>query len=441
MSFFEYYRCPEIPEFALKGNPNGSKGFFRFGPGAVCFGQVSGNVRPYVNGNLFDASKAVELGSGSVHLPFDASAVLDNLRYERYVSSGTGWLDAEWAKEAYYTMRPFLPVTLRKHLQRLYLRGWQSQNFPAWPVDRSADVVAERLMAFSLRALNKDRMPFIWFWPEGHTACAIVTHDVETKAGRDWTSKLMEIDESFGLKASIQIVPEKRYSVRPEFLDMIRSRGFEVNVHGLDHDGNLFHDRASFLAHAKRINEYALAFQARGFRSPTMYRNPDWFQDLNFSYDMSIPNVARLEPQRGGCCTVMPYFLPGGMLELPLTTTQDYTLFHVLNDYSTGLWQQQINLIVEKRGLVSLIIHPDYVLSDRAQRVYKELLEKVTSLQSKDNVWVTLPGSVNEWWRQRQAMKLVRSESGWKIEGEGSERARLAYAYLEQDQLCYEVSK
>jgi hypothetical protein len=249
----------------------------------------------------------------------------------------------------------------------------------------------------------------------------------------------MDIDETFGVKASIQIVPEKRYAVPSSFLDMIRSRGFEINVHGLDHDGNLFNDHARFLQQAKRINEYAVAFKAKGFRSPTMYRNADWFQELDFSYDMSIPSVARLEPQRGGCCTIMPYFLPGGMLELPLTTTQDYTLFHVLNDYSMSVWKQQIDLIVKKHGLVSLIVHPDYVFSDRAQRTYKELLQKVTSLESSENVWVTLPGIVNEWWRQRKAMRIVPSAAGWAIEGEGSEHARVAYACLDGDQLRYEV--
>ena len=53
---------------------------------------------------------------------------------------------------------------------------------------------------------------------------------------------------------------------------------------------------------------------------------------------MSVPNVAHLEPQRGGCCTVMPYFV-GDVLELPLTTIQDYSLFHILGDYSTTLWK------------------------------------------------------------------------------------------------------
>ena len=60
---------------------------------------------------------------------------------------------------------------------------------------------------------------------------------------------------------------------------------------------------------------------------------------------MSVPNVAHLEPQAGGCCTVMPYFM-GHVLELPLTAAQDYTVFHVLGDYSTRLWQEQIDRVL-----------------------------------------------------------------------------------------------
>ena len=288
---------------------------------------------------------------------------------------------------------PYLPVGLRKHLQRAYLRGWEARTFPSWPVDRSVDILFEQVDGSRPPRIQERQVSLSsGSGLKGSKACAILTHDIETKAGRDLTGKLMDIDDSFGIKASIQIVPEKRYTVSEGFLDSIRTRGFEINVHGLDHDGNLFQDRDEFLESAKRINEYAVKFGSRGFRSPTMYRNVDWLRDLNFSYDMSIPNVARLEPQYGGCCTVMPYFLPGGMLELPLTTTQDYTLFNVLNDYSMALWKQQIDLILRGHGLISLIIHPDYVFSSRAQEVYRQLLEDVHTLQAKEGVWVALPG-------------------------------------------------
>ena len=60
----------------------------------------------------------------------------------------------------------------------------------------------------------------------------------------------------------------------------------------------------------------------------------------DFAYDMSVPNVAHLDPQRGGCCTVMPYFI-GKILEIPVTDVQDYTLFNILEDFSIELWKKQ----------------------------------------------------------------------------------------------------
>jgi hypothetical protein len=300
------------------------------------------------------------------------------------------------------------------------------------------DVLLERLLVVAMQALDTDRLPFIWFWPRGYKACAIVTHDVETLTGRKFSERLMDIDDAFGIKASFQIVPEKRYRVPAGYLETIRERGFEVNVHGLDHNGNLFRGREPFLARAERINRYAELFKARGFRSPSLYRNIDWLQDLNFFYDMSVPNVGRLDPQRGGCCTVMPYFLPGGMTELPLTTTQDYSLFHILKDYSTRLWKQEMKMVLEGHGLISLLVHPDYIVSSRAQDVYRDLLDEVQRLQSDERVWLTLPANLDRWWRQRSAMTLVRSGEDWTIQGAGSDQAVLAYACLNGDRLVYQ---
>ena len=45
-----------------------------------------------------------------------------------------------------------------------------------------------------------------------------MTHDVETAAGRDFCQTLMDIDDSFGVKASFQVIPEERYRVDEEFL-------------------------------------------------------------------------------------------------------------------------------------------------------------------------------------------------------------------------------
>src|SRR5262249_44518482 len=145
------------------------------------------------------------------------------------------------------------------------------------------------------------------FWPHGARACMTMTHDVETVTGRDFCQHLMDLDDTFGIKASFQVVPEGRYAVPSGFLASIRNRGFEVAIQDLNHDGRLYDDRKEFLRRAKKINEYAQKYGAKGFRAAVLYRRPEWYSALNFSYDMSIPNVAHLDPQPGGCCTVMPY--------------------------------------------------------------------------------------------------------------------------------------
>jgi hypothetical protein len=426
--FLEYYRCPEsYARLALTKKPPSGIGYFCFGEGATCYGACYGHHPTRLpNESLSDASEGVELNGGNVILPFDPGEVIENLRREEYVGDWREGTSSVLAK-AYYFLRPALPVGLRKHLQRLRLRGWDRRPFPHWPVDCSVENIFEQLMLQSIRVTGAQRIPFIWFWPEGQSSCAIMTHDVETRTGRDFCATLMDIDDSFGIKSSFQVIPEERYTVSPEFLDLLRRRHFEVVVHDLNHDGHLYADRQQFLERAARINSYRDAFGADGFRAGVLYRKQVWFDALKFSYDMSVPNVAHLDPQHGGCCTVMPYFI-GDILEIPVTTVQDYTLFNILKEYSIALWKRQIELIMAKHGLMSFIVHPDYVMEPRARGIYEELLGYLADLRREHSVWIATPGEVNRWWRQRAAMKIVESEGAWRIEGTGAERACVAYA-------------
>jgi hypothetical protein len=209
----------------------------------------------------------------------------------------------------------------------------------------------------------------------------------------------------------------------------------------LNHDGSLFQDEGLFAKQIEAVNRYGREFGARGFRAAAMYRNHQRYQALDFEYDMSVPNVAHLEPQRGGCCTVFPYF-NGHLVELPLTTTQDYALFHFVREYQPELWQRQIESIRERHGLITILVHPDYVREKRAQRVYQQLLERLASLRSYNDVWMPLPQEVSAWWRVRSKLKLVAdgTRTGWRIEGHGSERARIGYASIWGDEITYQVA-
>jgi hypothetical protein len=285
--------------------------------------------------------------------------------------------------------------------------------------------------------------PFIWFWPDGASGCAMMTHDVEGPDGISFCGQLMDLDDRFGVRSSFQVIPEGPRAPTPalrRLVDEVKRRGFELNVHDLNHDGHLFRRRSEFLHRASKINAHGNQFGSRGFRSGALYRRQEWFQDLHFAYDMSVPNVAHLEPQQGGCCTVMPYFL-GQQLELPLTATQDYTLFNILGDYSTRLWLEQIDRILAESGLISFNTHPDYLIAQRARDCYTELLRLLSRLRDQHHVWVAPPAEIDRWWRDRREMRLVPNGASWRVEGRGSERARVAYARRTSEGVVYEVAR
>jgi hypothetical protein len=437
----ERYRYP-VDAVDIKSAGGGKEAcFFRFGS-STCYGAVSHSGKLSANGTSHNRVVEAIVDAGSVCLPFDLTEVAENLRSERYLSAlgreQGGVLEAPLLRRGYYAVRRFMPVAFRKHLQRLRLGRWKRIPFPVWPVDCSVDLLFEEVLAATLRARPDAPIPFIWFWPDGRSACMVMTHDVEQAAGRDFCSRLMDLDESAGMRSSFQVVPEERYEVSAKFLEEIRNRGHEVNVHDLNHDGNLFRSREEFGIRAKRINEYARQFEAAGFRSGALYRKLDWFEALDVSYDMSVPNVAHLEAQRGGCCTVMPYFV-GHVLELPTTMTQDYALFHLIRNYSLELWEQQIQIILARNGLLNMIVHPDYIREQKALSLYAALLLLLASVRKRHNVWAALPGEVNRWWRQRSQMELIPDGRGWRIVGGGSERAVIAYATLERDRVVYSL--
>jgi hypothetical protein len=441
--FVDYFKCPErYARFGLSGSLSQGSRYFRFGEGNVCYGQLCGPRSVSGIRTPLDVLQEASLEGGTVSLPFDVKEVVDNLRFERYPSSARNEesIVNSLLAAAYYSVRPLMPVGVRRYLQRIRLQGWDRIPFPHWPVDRTVDDLFGLLMVLSLKSQKVERIPFIWFWPDGAPSSAIMTHDVETAQGRDLCGTLMDIDDAYEIKASFEVVPEQRYDVPGAFLDSITKRGFEIAVHDLNHDGRLFKSHECFAERVAKINAYGRKWGTEAFRTAVLYRRQEWFHDLEFAYDMSVPNVAHLDPQRGGCCTVMPYFV-GNLLELPVTATQDYTLFHILRDYKTDLWKSQIELIMERHGLLSFIVHPDYATGGPERKVYEELLSHLAWLRQDRGVWISTPSAANRWWRQRAQMRIVEDKEGVHIEGSGSERARIGYASVVDGRLALTVEQ
>ena len=69
--------------------------------------------------------------------------------------------------------------------------------------------------------------------------------------------------------------------------------------------------------------------------------------------------------------------------------------------------RRQIDLVMEQHGLISFIVHLDYITKSREWKVYESLLTHLAHLRDEKGLWIPTSGEVDRWWRQRAEMKIV----------------------------------
>jgi hypothetical protein len=334
---------------------------------------------------------------------------------------------------AYYAAKPVLPRRLQIAMRRLYAKRQARADFPAWPIE---PLLVERRQADLQVALTEsgaDRIPTIASWPEGRSFAAILTHDVEGPSGVANVRRIIDIERRHGLSSSWNFVAEW-YPIPDGLFDEIRALGCEIGLHGIKHDGRLFESRQSFERDLPAIHRYLVSWEAAGFRSPATHRNADWMPELGALYDSSFPDTDPFEPQAGGCCSILPFFL-GDLVELPITLVQDHTLWEVLRMDSIDLWTEKSDWLIANGGLINLITHPDYLDTPVRLRMYEEYLEY---LAAQRNGWHALPREVAAWWRTRSGLRLVEDRDKPRIEGDGAQRAAIAWARESGDGIALE---
>jgi hypothetical protein len=316
-------------------------------------------------------------------------------------------------KRLYYHLRPFLPGQIRP-LLRLLSRGRRQDAFPlGWPVeDRYIRFLYAVLEAVQRHCPGIQPAPF---WPSGARFAFVLTHDVESAAGQSHVRTLAAVDERYGFRSSFNFVPEN-YSVDQGLLAELQTRGFEVGVHGLRHDGRLFSSRAEFDRRAAAINGYLREWGAAGFRAPFTHRNPEWMQSLEIEYDSSFFDTDPYETIAGGTMCIWPFFC-GRFVELPYTLVQDHTLFETLGQRTPQVWLDKATFIVRWGGMVLLNAHPDYLRAPARLAVYEEFLARMAErLRQPDpsgasSGWHALPRDVARWWRARERIADLKDDS------------------------------
>jgi hypothetical protein len=134
----------------------------------------------------------------------------------------------------------------------------------------------------------------------------------------------------------VEFRPE-RYEVTDAVRSAVTGDGCEVGVHGLRHDGRDLASRHLLEQRLPEIRRHADAWGAVGFRSPATQRAWELMPMLGFDYDSSYTDTDPYEPQPGGCCSYLPFFVED-TVELPITLPQDHTLFEILQHRTGRTW-------------------------------------------------------------------------------------------------------
>lgn len=321
----------------------------------------------------------------------------DHLLYERY----RGPSNRSRKLEAYYALKPLMPRRLQLALRRAYAPRQARAEFPSWPIESSLVDHRDAQLLARLRTSGRERLAFVGYWPQGKRFASVLTHDVEGPAGVDNVMRVIELEQRYGFVSAWNFVAEW-YPIPDGLFERVRAAGCEIGLHGILHDGKLFSDRATFEANLPKIARYAAAWDVAGFRSPATGRNAAWMHELPVDYDSSFPDSDPFEPQPGGCCSIMPFRF-GDVIELPITLTQDHTVFQILREPGIELWRRKSEWLIERNGLINIIVHPDYVVEQRYLDRYEAFL---SFLAERDDGWHALPRDVARWWRQREHLSV-----------------------------------
>lgn len=309
---------------------------------------------------------------------------------------------------------------------------------------------------------GSERQPAKWSgWPEGKQFAFVLTHDVEGALGLHNTRALFEFERAMGFRSSFNFIPEGSYEIPPELRTELVAQGFEVGVHDLEHNGQLYQSRARFVRNAARINQHLQNWNATGFRSGFMLHNLRWLHDLNIRYDASTFDTDPFEPQPEGSHTIFPFWVPRcgdaaaalpsaklGYVELSYTLPQDSTLFLLLGEQTADVWIKKLDWIAAHGGMALVNIHPDYIdFSDSGKGSrskyplarLRELLEHV-SHEYAGRFWNPCAQELAEWYVDANPPGLPPSQPGKALADEairadlrGKRAAALLYSHYPAD--------
>lgn len=273
-----------------------------------------------------------------------------------------------------------VPAWARSAVARLIGRRQRRREadwarFPVWPLDLSADFLAD--------ALSGRASPFA----EGPTP-VILSHDLDSAEGlRNLVANFLDLEEAVGAR-SVNFVVPCAWPLDHGLLAELRARGHEIGVHGYDHSNRTpFAGRDELLRRLDGAREFIDRYQVAGYRAPSLLRTPALIAALRgrYRYDSSVPTSGGLFPvPNNGCASARPFVLEG-IAELPVSLPRDGSLLflgHAPREIAR-LWIECAETIRRSGGVVVLLTHCEKRFSGAGEMraAYREFLDHVRSSQ------------------------------------------------------------
>jgi peptidoglycan/xylan/chitin deacetylase (PgdA/CDA1 family) len=229
--------------------------------------------------------------------------------------------------------------------------------FPRFPIDLSADYVADRRGA--------PPSPFA-----GGPAPVLLSHDIDTSEGlRNLVDLFLPLEEAAGARSANYVVP-CAWPIDHGMMAEVARRGHELGIHGYDHSNTspfvpATERRRRIDASRPLVERYGMT----GYRAPSLLRTRELLADLApvFRYDSSVPTSGGLFPvPNNGCASARPFMLEG-LIELPLSLPRDGSLLFLGYDPDAifAIWRACAERIAASGGVIGLLTHCESRFSGR----------------------------------------------------------------------------
>jgi len=284
----------------------------------------------------------------------------------------------------FYTRLPFhyhiVPGPLRNISARVLLAkrapsAYPRDDFPGFPIEQGFELlnhVYERISG--THGLETHRSSQI-----------ILIHDIDTEEGFRWVKRIANLEIEYGFRSLWNVVGHK-YKINYEILDWLVENGFEIGLHGYDHDNRLiFLPESKIRYRLDQCDRLLRRYQIKAFRSPSWFRNEMLFNVLKdyFLYDYSCLDTDIVCPGGNGGCLWTKTFSLSGLTHVPTTLPFEIPLFfHYVPEQLLEFWKPKIEWLKSCHGNIVVNTHPDphYSGNVRMLKIYGELLSLLENL-------------------------------------------------------------